>query len=91
MFNSRFKKINLTHFSWSHLTDKISSGFNRGLLIGIILIYLQKAFDTKEHCVLLRELLSLGFLNDKIAWFRPYLVSRKLHVTVYHKFSATTK
>ena len=39
--------------------DKISNGFNSGLLTGRILIDLQKAFDTIDHNILLQKLSSL--------------------------------
>ena len=44
-FNQDFEKNHSTNFCLSYLTDKISKGFNSGLLNGVILIDLQKAFD----------------------------------------------
>ena len=38
-----------------HLTDKILKVFDEGLLTGMILIDLQKAFDTINHKVLLQK------------------------------------
>ena len=40
-FQSRFRKTHSTDFCLSHLTDKISNGFNSGLLTGMILIDIQ--------------------------------------------------
>ena len=48
-FQSGFSKNHSTNFCLSYLTDKISNGFDSGLLTGIILIDLQKAFDTIDH------------------------------------------
>ena len=48
-FQSGFRKNHSTDFCLSCLTDKISNGFNSGLLNGMILIDLQKAFDTIDH------------------------------------------
>ena len=45
-FQSGFQKNHSTNFFLSYLTDKISKGFNAGLLNGVILIDLLKAFDT---------------------------------------------
>ena len=90
-FQSGFSKNHSTDFYLSYLTDKISNGFDSGLLTGIILIDLQKAFDTIDHQILLQKFPSFGFLNEVIDWFRSYLRSRKFHVNIHDKFSTTTE
>ena len=62
-FQSRFRKNHSTDFCLSYLTDKISNRFNSGFLTGIILIDLQKAFDTIDHYILLQKLPLLRFSN----------------------------
>ena len=57
----------------------------------MILIDLQKTFDTIDHYILLQKLPSLGFSNEVIDWFRSYLRSRKSHVNVHDKFSTTAE
>ena len=57
----------------------------------MVLIDLQKAFDTIDHYILLQKLPLLGFSNDVIGWFKSYLRSRKFHVNVHVKFSTTAK
>ena len=52
----------------SYLADKISKDFDSGLLTGMILIYLQKAFGTIDHNILLLKLPLLGFLCKVIDW-----------------------
>ena len=47
-YQSGFRKNPLKDSLW-YLTDKILTGFYSGLLIGMILIDLQKAFDTMNH------------------------------------------
>ena len=71
------------------LTDKISKGFDSGLLTGMILIDLQKAFDTIDHNILLLKMPSLGFSREVIDWYKSYLSSRKFHVNVHDKFSTS--
>ena len=44
-FQSGFQKNHSTNFFLSYLTDKISKGFDSGLLTGMILIDLPKTFD----------------------------------------------
>ena len=90
-FQSGFRKNYSTDFCLFYLIDKISNGFNSGLLTGMILIDLQKTFDTIDHYILLQKLPLLGFSNEVIDWFRSYLRSRKFHVNVHDKFSATAK
>ena len=57
-FQSGFRKNHSTDFCLSYLTDKISKGFDSGLLTEIILIELQKGFDTIDHNILLLKMLS---------------------------------
>ena len=71
----------------SYLADKISKGFDSGLLTGVFLIDLQKAFDTIDHNILLLKKPSLGFSRKVINWYKSYLSSRKFHVNVHDKFS----
>ena len=48
-FQSGFRKNNSTDFCPPCLTDKISKGFNSGLLTDVMLIELQKKFDSIDH------------------------------------------
>ena len=57
-FQSGFRKNHSTDFCLSYLTDEISKGFESGLLTEIILIELQKGFDTIDHNILLLKRLS---------------------------------
>ena len=52
-YQSGFRKNNSTDTSLSYLVDKILTGFDSGLLAGMILINLQKAIDTINHEILL--------------------------------------
>ena len=88
-FQSGFGKNNSTDFRLSYVTDKISKGFDSGLLTGMILIDLQKAFDTIDHNILLLKKPSLGFSREVTDWYKSYLSSRKFHVNVHDKFSAS--
>ena len=88
-FQSGFGKNNSTDFRLSYVTDKISKGFDSGLLTGMILIDLQKAFDTIDHNILPLKKPSLGFSREVTDWYKSYLSSRKFHVNVHDKFSAS--
>ena len=86
-YQSRFPKNLSADFCLSYLTDKTSKGFDSGLFTGVILIELQKTFDTIDHNnILLLKMPSLGFSREVLDWYKPYLSSRKFHVNVHDKF-----
>ena len=54
----------------SFLTDNVLKGFDEGLLTGMILIDLQKAFDTIDHEILLQRLKGIKLTESTIKWFK---------------------
>ena len=88
-FQSGFRKNHSTDFSLSHSADKLCKDFDSSLLTGVILIDLQKAFDTIHQNILLLKVPSLGFSREVIDWYKLYLSSRKFHVNVHDKFSTS--
>ena len=62
-YQSGFHKNHSTGTSLAYLTDK---DFNFGLLTGMILIDLQKAFDTINHDILLKKMSALRFSDCSI-------------------------
>ena len=71
----------------SFLTDKILKGFDEGLLTGMILIDLQKAFNTIDHEILLQKLKAIKFSESTIKWFKSYLSERIFLVNIENKLS----
>ena len=69
-FQSGFRKNYSTNTCLGHLTDKITTGFEKVLFTGMILIDLQKAFDTMNHQILLKKMKYLGFSKNTITWFK---------------------
>ena len=61
-----FLKNDSTNLSLSFSTNKILKGFHEGLLTGMILIDLQKAFNTIN---LLKNRKAMGFSERCITWF----------------------
>ena len=57
----------------SSLTDIVLKGFVKGLLTGMILIDLQKAFDTIDREILLQKMKTIRFSKGTLQWFRSYL------------------
>ena len=61
-YQSGFLKNHSTDTSLTYVMDKILTGFDSGLLTGMILIDLQKAFDAINYDILLKKCLLLDFL-----------------------------
>ena len=56
-------------------------------MTGMILIDLQKAFDTIDHDILLQKLHAIGFSKHSVNWFRSYLINRTFLVNLGNIFS----
>ena len=81
-FQSRFRKNFPTDFCLAQLTDYIIKDMNKRQHTGMILIDLQKAFDTLDHDVLIKEMECVCFKNPVIKWFKSYLSNRKVFVLI---------
>ena len=86
-FQSGFRKNFSTDSCLSYLNNKIATGFESGLHTGMILIDLQKAFDTINHEILINKMEFLGFSKNVILWFQSYLSKRKFKVNLNKTFS----
>ena len=82
-----FRKKHSTDFYIYYLNDKILKGFDMGIMTGMILIDLQKAFDTIDHDVLLQKLYAIGFSKRTVNWFKSYLSNRSFKVNLGNNFS----
>ena len=83
--------VRTKHLSLSYLNDKILKGFVNGLFTGMILIDLQKAFDTIDHNILLEKLKAIGFCDDTVNWFHSYLTDQAFLVSIENKYSSISK
>ena len=90
-FQSGFRKNYSTDSCLSYLHNKIATGFESGLHTGMILIDLQKAFDTINHEILINKMEYLGFSKSVILWFKSYLSKRKFKVNLNQTFSEPGK
>ena len=73
------------HFSTAsaliNVTDDWLNAIDKGHYVGIVLLDLQKAFDTVNHAVLIRKLYNYGMSTSVIKWFESYLYDRR-HITI---------
>ena len=84
---SGFRTNHSTNLCLSFLTDKILKSFDEGLLTGMILIDLQKAFVTINHEILLNKLEAIGFSDKCVQWFRSYLYERIFFIEIENQLS----
>ena len=71
-YQSRFQKNHSTDSCLTLLHDKFLNGFDKGLMNGMILVDLQKAFDTIDLDIPLKKLSAIDFSNHTTGWFKPY-------------------
>ena len=81
-YQSGFRTNHSTNSCLSYLSNKIQNSTEEGKFTGMILIDLQKAFDTIDHEILLLKMKYLGFAESTINWFRSYLEERTFLVDV---------
>ena len=84
---SGFRKFHSTDTCILYLNNMILTGTENNLLTGMILIDLQKAFDTIDDNILLEKITFLGFSDSVIAWFKSYLEGRTFLVNIGRKYS----
>ena len=69
------------------MTEKILKGSDEGLLTGMILIDLQKAFNTTNLEILFTKLKAMGFSEGCITWFQSYLSERIFFISIENQLS----
>ena len=73
---------------YQYLTTKILTAIDNGLLTGMILIGLPKAFDTIDHEIFFSKMYFFGFSKATISWYKSYLTNRTFLVNVENDFSS---
>lgn len=79
-FQSGFRSKFSTDSCLIHLTDHIKSETAKGLYTGMVLLDLQKAFDTVDHKILCDKLKIIGVRS--VEWFNSYLSNRQQIVNI---------
>lgn len=84
---SGFRVNHSTLSSLINITENIKTGMDEGLMTGMLVLDLQKAFDTVDHSRLLMKLGALGCSAECIELFSSYLLNRFQRVCVNSNFS----
>ena len=90
-YQSGFGTKHSTDLCLSYLNNKILKGSDNGIFTGMIIIDLQKAFDTIDHNILLEKLKAISFCNDTVNFFHPDLTDRAFLVSIENKYSSISK
>ena len=69
MYQSGFRTNHSTDLCLTQLTDFVSTGMDDQMHTGMILVDLQKAFDTLDIGVLREKMKHFGFRTSVIKWF----------------------
>ena len=79
-FQSGFRSNFSTDSCLTYLTDYIKTHTSKGLYTGMLMLDLQKAFDTVDHDILCKKLKAMGIKS--VDWFSSYLSYRNHFVNV---------
>ncbi len=79
-FQSGFRVIHSIETRLIHLTDHIRVQLAKGNYTGMVLLDLQKAFDTVGYTILCNKLETMGIGSAN--WFRSYLSDRTQKVKI---------
>ena len=90
-YQSAFRAHHSTDTCLSYLSDKILQGFEAKMFTGMILIDLQKAFETIDHKIFLDKMACLGFSKSTTLWFKSYLQDQSFTVNIEKEHSKSWK
>jgi len=71
-YQSSFRSTFSTDTCLVRLTDYIKQEQDKGNYVGMVLLDLQKAFDTVDNGILIQKLKALGLNESALNWFRSY-------------------
>ena len=81
-FQSGFRTSHSTDTCLLYLSDHIKQEVDAGKYCGMVMLDLQKAFDTVNHSILVNKLKAIGFDNTSVSWMQSYLEGREQMVDV---------
>ena len=81
-FQSGFRESHSTDTCLIYLNDYIKREIHDGKYCGMVMLDLQKAFDTVDHSILIEKLKAIGLDSTAVKWMHSYLVGREQMVEV---------
>ena len=87
MYQSGFRANHSTDLFLAQLIDVVVTSMDKQMNTSMILVDLQKAFDTLDHGVRLKKMKYFGFRASVIKWFESYFSNRQLLVCIDNAFS----
>ena len=64
------------------LSDRIKFSMDKGLYTGMVMLDLQKAFDTVNHAIMSDKLGAIGCDDGSVNWFNSYLSNRSQFIDI---------
>ena len=81
-YQSGFRKSFSTESCLAFLSDHVRTELDKGNYSGMLLLDLEKAFDTVNHNILVGKLKAVGLNSSVVSWFSSYLSERKQLVSI---------
>ena len=81
-YQSGFRKSYSTETALIDLSDRIKFSMDKGLYTGMVMIDLQKAFDTVNHAIMSDKLGAVGCDDASVNWFNSYLSNRSQYIDI---------
>ena len=81
-YQSGFRRSYSTETALIDLSDRIKFSMDKGLYTGMVMIDLQKAFDTVNHAIMSDKLGAIGCDDGSVNWFNSYLSNRSQFIDI---------
>ena len=86
-----FRSLHSTALALSKVTNTWLLNLDSGRMSSVVLLDIQKAFDTVDHQILLNKLRYYGVSGDQLVFFASYLNNRQQCCNVNGKLSSTKR
>ena len=86
-----FRSLHSTALALSKVTNTWLLNLDSGRMSSVVLLDIQKAFDTVDHQILLDKLRCYGVSGDQLVFFASYLNNRQQCCNVNGKLSSTKR
>ena len=87
-YQSGFRSSHSTDTCLLYLHDRIKHEVDSGKYCGMVMLDLQKAFDTVNHDIMIDKLKAIGFDGTSVSWMQSYLEGRVQMVEVNGSLSS---